>query len=146
MTGKVFFSFESGDRSRAMVVRSSCIAHDIEPTGFRDSADFAQLQAQGDKAVAEWIDGQLEGTSVTVVLVGANTCGDRWVNYEIEKSVARGNGLLGVDISKIEDYQGKTTQRCGEIPPGYKFYLWLRHDGYTNLGAWIEAAAGAAAR
>jgi hypothetical protein len=141
MTRKAFFSFEPGDRSRAMVVRSSSVANGIEPTGFLDNSDIGQLEAFGDQAVTDWIDDQLAGTTVTVVLVGAKTCGYRWVDYAIERSVERGNGLLGVDISKIEDYQGKTTQRCGEIPPGYRFYLWLRHDGYHHLGEWIETAA-----
>ncbi|MGJ7523366.1 TIR domain-containing protein [Variovorax sp. LT1P1] len=41
-----------------------------------------------------WIDNQLNGTSVTVVLVGANTHKSKWVKYEIDQSIARGNGLL----------------------------------------------------
>ena len=35
-----------------------------------------------------------------VVLVGLYTCGSRWVQYEIEQSAKRGNGMLGIDISK----------------------------------------------
>jgi len=59
------------------------------------------------------VDSQLEGTSVTVVLVGEKTCNSRWVKYEIRKSIERGNGLLGIDISKIKDLQGNTSERCG---------------------------------
>ena len=83
----------------------------------------------------------LKGTSVTVVLVGAKTCYSRWVKYEIEKSKEIGNGLLGIDISRIEDLQGNTSERCGEIPQGYPFYLWNSDDGYNNLGDWIDKAA-----
>lgn len=93
-----------------------------------------------------WIDAQLVGTSVTVVLVGAETCTSKWVAYEIEKSKERGNGLLGIDVSKIKNFQGETSERCGQIPAGYSFYLWFKEDGYTNMGAWIEAAAKAAGK
>lgn len=75
------------------------------------------------------------------MLVGEKTCKSRWVKYEIEQSIARGNGLIGIDISKIKNLQGETSERCGEIPKGYSFYLWNKDDGYTNMGSWIEAAA-----
>ncbi len=56
-----------------------------------------------------WIDSQLKGTSVTVVLVGKNTCKSKWVKYEIEKSKEIGNSLIGIDIGNIKDLQGNTT-------------------------------------
>jgi len=124
-----------------MVVRKSWVTQGREASGFIDAADFEELERQGDNAISNWIDRQLDGTSVTVVLVGAKTCGSRWVKYEIRKSIERGNGLLGIDISKIKDFDGNTTERCGQIPEGYKFYLWNNDDGYNNMGDWIEKAA-----
>lgn len=141
MARRVFFSFEYGDVSRAMVVRNSWATQVREAAGFIDSAEFEKLKKNGDDAIKAWIDGQLNGTSVTVVLVGRDTCASKWVKYEIEKSKERGNGLLGIDVSKIKDLNGNTTQRCGRIPEGYDFYLWNNDDGYHNLGDWIEKAA-----
>jgi len=146
MARKVFFSFKYQDVSRAMVVRNSWVTQGTQAAGFIDKADFEKVKRQGDQAIRNWIDRQLEGTSVTVVLVGAKTCSSRWVKYEIEKSIARGNGLLGIDISKIKDLQGNTSERCGQIPKGYKFYLWNNDEGYKKLGGWIETAAKAASR
>ncbi len=111
-----------------------------------DAADFEKIKRQGDAAIKRWVDNQLDGTSVTVVLVGEKTCSSRWVKYEIEKSIAVGNGLLGIDISKIKDLNSNTSKRCGEIPKGYLFYLWNNENGYANMGDWIEAAATAAGR
>jgi MTH538 TIR-like domain (DUF1863) len=146
MARRVFFSFEyENDVSRAMVVRNSWVTQG-EAAGFIDAAAFEQLKRQGDTAVEAWIDKQLAGTSVTVVLVGKYTCSSRWVRYEIDQSAALGHGLLGIDISKIEDLSGNTTDRCGEIPKGYPFYLWFKEDGYNNMGDWIEKAAKAAGR
>ena len=146
MARRTFFSFEYGDVSRAMVVRNSWVAQGREAAGFVDAADFEELERQGDAAIQRWIDNQLKGTSVTVVLVGAKTCSSRWVKYEIETSEEVGNGLLGIDISKIKDLGGNTSERCGRIPKGYPFYLWNKADGYSNMGDWIEEAAKAAGR
>lgn len=146
MARRAFFSFKYKDVSRAMVVRNSWVTQGKEAAGFIDAADFEKVKRQGDAAIKRWIDNQLTGTSVTVVLVGQHTCASRWVKYEIEKSIAIGNGLLGIDISKIKDLQGNTSERCGEIPKGYEFYLWNKDDGYKNMGDWIEKAAKAAGR
>ena len=147
MARRVFFSFEyEHDVSRAMVVRNSWVTQGKEAAGFIDAADFEEVKRGGDVAVKRWIRNQLSGTSVTVVLVGSHTCSSRYVEYEIEQSEARGNGLLGIDVSKIKDLDGETSKRCGKIPRGYDFYLWNKRDGYNNLGDWIEWAAEAAGR
>ena len=100
MARRVFFSFKYKlDVSRAMVVRNSWVAQGKEAAGFVDAADFEKIKRQGDAAIWRWIDDQLKGTSVTVVLTGLLTCSSRWVKYEIEKSEHVGNGLLGIDIS-----------------------------------------------
>ena len=146
MARRVFFSFKYKDVSRAMVVRNSWVTQGKKAAGFIDAADFEKIKKQGDTAIKKWIDEQLEGTSVTVVLIGEKTCNSKWVKYEIKKSIEKGNGLLGIDISKIKDLQGNTSERCGQIPNGYAFYLWNKEDGYQNMGNWIEKAAQDAER
>ena len=147
MARRVFFSFKYNlDVSRAMVVRNSWVTQGKEAAGFIDAAAFEAIKRQGDQAIKRWIDNQLHGTSVTVVLVGLRTCSSRWVDYEIKRSESTGNGLLGIDISKIKNLEGETTERCDEIPKGYPFYLWNKDDGYNNIGDWIEKAAKAAGR
>jgi len=146
MARRAFFSFKYKDVSRAMVVRNSWVTQGKEASGFIDAADFEEVKRKGDTAIKNWIDSQLKGTSVTVVLVGAKTCDSRWVKYEIEKSIEIGNGLLGIDVSKIKDLQSNTSDRCGKIPKGYDFYLWNNDDGYKNMGDWIEKAAKDAGR
>lgn len=146
MSRNVFFSFKYKDVSRAMVVRNSWVTQGKNAAGFIDSADFEEVKRKGDKAIENWIDGQLKGTSVTVVLVGEKTCNSRWVKYEIAKSKEMGNGLIGIDVSKIKNLQQQTSDRCGQIPNGFPFYLWFKEDGYKNMGDWIEKAAKAAGR
>lgn len=147
MARRVFFSFKyKQDVSRSMAVRNSWITQGKEAAGFIDAADFEEVKRQGDPTIQRWIDNQLNGTSVTVVLVGEKTCSSRWVKYEIRKSREIGNGLLGIDVSKIKDLNKNTSERCGRLPSGYAFYRWNSDDGYTNMGNWIEAAAKDAGR
>ena len=141
MTRRVFFSFQyQHDVSRAMVVRNSWITQGREAAGFVDAADFEEVKKGGDAAIKRWIREQLEGTSVTVVLVGSHTCSSRYIQYEIKRSKVRGNGLLGIDVSKIKDLDERTTKRCGKIPKGYSFYHWKKDNGYENMGDWIEGS------
>ena len=144
---RVYFGFKyKDDVSRAMVVRNSWVAQGREAAGFIDAADFEEVKRRGPQAIQNWIDTQLDGTSVTVILVGAKTCTSRWVNYEIEKSIREGKGLLGIDISKIPLFDKSISGRCGEIPEGYAFYYWNNDKGYENMGDWIEKAAKVAGR
>jgi hypothetical protein len=146
MARKVFFSFKYDDVNRAMIVRNSGVIAGDQKAGFIDHADFEKVQRQGDAAVKKWIDSQLEGSSVTVVLVGENTNKSKWVRYEIEQSIARGNGLLGIDISKVPDFNRPNTECCGKMPIGYDFYRWNNDNGRENIGKWIEKAAKDAGR
>ena len=100
---------------------------------------------------------QLEGTSVTVVLIGSNTLDRKFVQYEIRKSVERGNAVIGVHINKIKDMQTLSTSIKGNVhavighyqdnSPAYfdklcdGIYDYVQEDGYTNLGKWVEKAA-----
>lgn len=146
MARKVFFSFKYDDVQRAMNVRNSNIIKGAIKSGFIDKADFEEVERQGDKAIKAWIDKQLEGTTVTVVLVGEKTNKSRWVKYEIDQSIERGNGILTIDISKIKDLNGNTTDCCNLRVNGYNHYLWNKNNGRENLGSWVEDAAVAAGK
>ncbi|MDF7795759.1 TIR domain-containing protein [Pseudomonas syringae] len=146
MARKVFFSFQYEDVHRAMNVRNSNVIESDTKVGFIDKADFEEVERQGDAAIKKWINDQLHGTSVTVVLVGATTDKSKWVQYEIEQSVARGNGIFTIDISKISDLSGKTTDCCGLRVAGSTHYQWNNGNGRENLGKWVEAAAKAAGK
>ena len=141
MARRVFFSFEyEHDVWRANVVRNSWVPQGKEAAGFIDKAEFEEVKKGGDSAIQKWIQEQLKGTSVTVVLVGSHTCSSRWVRYEIEMSKQRGNGLIGIDISGLRDARGNMSWLCDRIPHGYSFYDWVDDDGFRNLGTWIEFA------
>lgn len=146
MARKVFFSFKYEDVHRAMNVRNSNVLTGVLKSGFIDKADFEKVERAGDQAIRNWIDAQLIGTSVTVVLIGAKTDKSKWVKYEIQQSIARGNGLLTIDISKIMDLHEQTTTCCALRVKGYPHYQWNNDNGRENLGRWVEDAAAAAGK
>lgn len=160
MARKVFFSFHyDNDINRSMVVRNSWVTQGKETAGFIDKAEFEKIKRQGDTAVHNWINKQLEGTSVTVVLIGSQTLTRPFVQYEICKSLERGNAVIGVRIHSIRDmithatdYIGNTHTIIGSYSNGKPVYFDDVHDGlydyivdngYKHLGEWIEAAASA---
>lgn len=142
MARKVFFSFHyDRDSWRVSQVRNCNVVSGYDKNPFLDRAKWETVKRSGDAAIKRWIDEQLKGTSVTVVLVGRETASRRWVKYEIAKSIERGKGLLGIDISKIRNQAGETDETgTNPLPRGYPYYRWNKDDGRSNLARWIEAA------
>lgn len=158
MPRRVFFSFHySNDINRSMTVRNSWLTQGKEAAGFIDEAAFEQVKRQGDAAVHRWIDKQLEGTSVTIVLIGSETLNRPFVQYEICKSLQRGNAVIGVHINGIKDMRTLMTATKGNThtvigyyddkSPAYfdsicdGIYDYITQNGYANMGTWIESAA-----
>ncbi|BCM94156.1 hypothetical protein IAD21_06059 [Abditibacteriota bacterium] len=144
MARKVFFSFHyTRDSWRVSKVRNSNVVGTYDKSPFYDKAEWEKIKKSGDAAVKKWIDEQLKGTSVTVVLIGKETSSRKWVKYEIAQSIALGKGLLGIDITKITDREGNVEAGPGTnpLPAGYPVYKWNNEKGAENLGKWIEKAA-----
>ncbi len=158
MARRVFFSFHfERDSWRAGQVRNSWITKpDREAAGFWDAAAWEAVKKKGDAAIKDWIEKQLKGTSVTAVLIGAETSTRKYVGYEIEQSYTKGNGMLGIYIHRMKDQNGNTDKK-GDNPLDnwgitvdgqkktladiYPTYDWVGDDGYENLAEWVENAA-----
>lgn len=160
MARRLFFSFHyAQDVRRIVQVRNSWVVRAKgEAQPFYDAANFedAKKRAGG---IEKWIEEQLKGTSVTVVLFGAATYEREWVQHEIKRSHELGKGILAIDIHKIKDPQlgagskGRNPLDYWQTEQGgrkvsfssiYKTYDWVDNDGYNNLATWVEVAAKAA--
>lgn len=107
MAKRCFFSFHYQDviDFRANVVRNHNITKD-DNGGFFDASIWESSKKQGESTLKRLINGGLDNTSVTVALIGSQTYARRWVQYEIMKSIERGNSLLGIYINGIKGKDG----------------------------------------
>ena len=162
MARRVFFSFHyDGDVRRVVQVRNSWVVRRHgEAQPFYDKAAFEEAKNRVG-GIEQWIEDQLKGTSVTVVLFGAETYERPWVRHEIKRSYQLGHGLLAIDIHNINDpldgraQQGKNPLDYWRVKQNgravlfsslFRTYDWMHDDGYNNMPRWIEAAAHAAGR
>lgn len=151
---QTFFSFHfERDAWRAGQVRNSWVTKDRLAAGFWDAAKWEEVKLKSEEKIKAWIDEQMAGTSVTVVLIGKETSSREYVAYEIQRSIELRKGLLGVRIHDLKRPKpgspGETevdTAGDNPLPKGYPVYDWVKDDGRANLGQWIEDAAKAAGR
>lgn len=142
MAHRTFFSFHyEQDVWRASIVRNSATTKPNIDAEFIDASLWEEAKRKGDDAIRRLINSGLFNTTVTAVLIGSQTSYRRWVRYEIERSLARGNGLFGIYIHNIKDRNGNTAPRGNNpLPYGYTTYDWVYDDGYNNLGSWVDKA------
>lgn len=153
MSRKVFYSFHyKRDAWRAGQVRNCNAIADEDEYGVIDAVEWETIERAGAEAIKRWINEQLQNTSVTAVLIGAETSEREWVNYEIRRSWERGNALVGIRIHGIKD-QDCQTDSAGKNPFDniflkdgtalsliFKTYDWDGNDGRENMTAWVEEA------
>jgi hypothetical protein len=148
MARRVFFSFHyQRDIWRVNQIRNIGEIVGTSAAGFHDCSLWEEAQEKGDAAVKALIDEGLKNTSVTVVCIGAKTAGRKYINYEINQSIARGNGLVGIQIHHLKDKSGNTDD-AGATPSalssaGAKVYKYANHDALKKR---IEEAAADAGR
>lgn len=131
MARNVFYSFHYvPDNWRASQVRNAGVLEGNQPCS---DNDWESITKAGEKEIQKWIDGQLSGRSCAVVLIGANTAGRKWINYEIEKAWNDKKGLLGVHIHNLLDANQKQTTK-GSNP----FATFTLNEGKTKLSSVVK--------
>ena len=136
MPKRVYFAFHYQDviDFRANVVRKHNFTKGVEAAGYYDHSIWEESKKKGNLALKRMINGELDNTSVTAVLIGSHTYSRRWVRYEIVKSIERGNSLLGIHINSIS---GKD-QMTKVLGPNPFQYLGLRISADGKTGTPIE--------
>ena len=157
MARRAFYSFEYlKDNWRASQVRQMGV---IDGNINVISNEWEQVARQTESAIRRWIDDQMKGKSVVIVLVGATTAGRKYVDYEITTGWDTGKGVLGIHIHNLLDTDSKKATK-GKSPfvhigmkNGKKLsnYASVYDPPYSdskqvykyindNLADWIEAA------
>jgi hypothetical protein len=143
MARRVFFSFHyQRDVWRVNQIRNIPNVTGCASAGFQDASLWEEAKKKGEAAIKKLIDEGLKNTSVTVVCIGAKTAGRKYINYEIEQSINRGNGIIGIQIHDVKDSNGNT-DTVGNTPHkitanDYNVYKYVSHE---KLAKRIEEAA-----
>jgi MTH538 TIR-like domain (DUF1863) len=143
MARRVFFSFHhDNDIFRANQVRNSNVVIGADVAGFFDHSEYEDAKKKGQAAIQKMIDRHLDGTSVTVVLIGTNTAERPWVKYEIQQSIARNNGLLGIQIHHLTDHYGRPSYAgpTPVVPANVPFPVYAWDRDVARFSREIEAA------
>ena len=156
MARRVFFSFHfKPDNWRASQVREMGV---IEGNRAVSDNDWEEITGGGDEAIKKWINGQMEGKSCAIVLIGSKTAGRKWIKYEIKKAWNDGKGVLGIYIHNLEDKDGNQSSK-GKNPiddleldgeevskfakayePPYSTGKYFYEHIKDNLEDWVEKA------
>lgn len=148
MPRRVFFSFHyQRDIWRINQIRSIPNVTGCAAAGFQDGSLWEEARKKSDAAIMKMIDDALYNTSVTVVFIGNQTANRKFIKYEIEQSIERGNGIVGIQIHHLEN-QKNETDSPGATPKlladhGFKVYKYVDHEKLANR---IEEAAIAAGK
>ncbi len=122
--------------------------------------EWERITRGGDAAIQRWIDSQQYGTSCNVVLIGENTAGRKWINYEIRSAWNDKKGVVGVYIHGLKDLDGYqsskgrnpfehftlegTGKKLSSVVKAYNPPYTNSKDVYgyinDNLADWIEEA------
>jgi len=153
---RAFCSFHyKPDNWRASQVRNMGVVEGNRPAS---DNDWETITKGGDSAIKRWIDDQMSGKSVVIVLIGANTAGRKWIKYEIKKGWDDGKGVLGVYVHNLKDNDGNQSSK-GRNPfddvtvdgkklstivkaydPPYSTSMYVYDHIKENLADWIETA------
>src|SRR5438270_3712285 len=109
MARRVFFSFHyKPDNWRASQVRNMGVVEGDAPVS---DNDWETITKGGDAKIQKWIDDQLSGKSCAIVLIGTNTAGRKWINYEIIQAWNTKKGVLGIYIHNLQNSEEKQSTK-----------------------------------
>lgn len=158
MSRKVFLSFHfANDSHRVSQVKNMGV---IENQRILSSNQWEDVKAGGKSKIEKWIDDEMTGKSCAVVLIGSQTAGRSWVEYEFKKAWSDGKGVVGVYVHNLKDLSGNQSAKglnpfsgftVGEDkksfdsvvkahdPPSTDSKVVYAHIA-TNLEKWVEEA------
>lgn len=144
---RVYFSFDyERDLERVKKVYRLPNVVAGAAAGFHSTQVWQTAARRGENAVHGLVRDALNNTSVTVVCLGHMSAYGKYLTYEIESSLDRGNGLVGIQINHLTDRNGIVDPE-GYLPPvikiaGYKVY---KYTNPRDLATWIREAEELAA-
>jgi hypothetical protein len=109
MARSVFYSFHyQRDCWRVQQIINMGV---VEGQPLLTAQDWESVKKKGKAAIETWIKEKMAYKAATVVLIGSQTAGREWVQYEIAYAWDSGKPLVGVRIHGLADKDGKVDSR-----------------------------------
>jgi hypothetical protein len=106
----VFISFDHEDLNEVNLLRGQA-KNDKVDLQFDDHSVKEAFDSTNSDYIKRQIREKIERCSVTVVYLSDKTASSKWVNWEIEESIKRGKGVIGV-------YKGDKAP--AHVPPAFQ--------------------------
>ena len=119
MARRIFISFQHDDRMQAQGFNLLRWNPNV-PVEFVGRHLLSPVESEDPEYIRRKIREQLDGISLTVALIGRNTANSEWVDFEIRESMARGKGLLGIQVKDA----GKVDAPPALVEAGAKIIDW----------------------
>lgn len=104
----VYFSFDyNRDVHRVNQIRNMSGIQARSAAGFTDATFWNDALKKGDSHIAQIIQEGLKNTVATIVCIGATTAQNKYVEYEINQSLKRGNAIIAITIHHLPNDQMK---------------------------------------
>ena len=160
MPRNVFFSFHhKRDIIRVSRIRN-CGTFTDEGQPFLDKAEWEKIKSTGDAKIKNWIDAQMERTSVLIACIGNEYFKRKWARYEIRKAYLEKRGIVWIYVHQMKNFESTGYPSYDEkgvnpldtfyfVENGKQIYLssifstydWEKDNGKANIERWIEEAA-----
>ncbi|HEV2153001.1 TIR domain-containing protein [Bradyrhizobium sp.] len=141
---RVFVSYHHGG-DQAFYDKFSSVFHDAYETIYDNSLERAIDSDNAEYVRRRIREDFIKGTSCTIVLVGAQTWGRKYVDWEIDASLEMNHALIGVRLPTAPVSGGKVTvpgRLHDNIVSGYA--LWESWESVTSGAAKLDACIAAA--
>jgi hypothetical protein len=139
MTRRVFISYQHVDQMKARGLNLMTYNKNVN-IDFTGRHLLDPVKSHDADYIARKIKEQITGSSATIVLIGKNTAGSTWIDKEIQWSIEKGNGIIGIRIDADAAIPG------GLVEYGAEILDWYKPGDVNQFDEAIERAIAATSR
>ncbi|MCP4438512.1 MAG: hypothetical protein GY810_06165 [Aureispira sp.] len=138
-----FFSFHfSHDFDRICTVTDTWLKQpNTSMTPFISTAQIIEMMKEGLPAILRWVNEEVAKSDAVVLLIGSQTEGRYFIEYEIQQAILQQKPIYGIHINQVPDKSGKTEAKSlSPLPSLCSHYDWQEDNGAEHILDWTKRA------
>lgn len=104
MPNVCFFSFSESDRTEVLLIKGRALNPNYSGLNFRVKDLLIRWDTTDPAVIRQAISKAMDGTSRTIVFVGADTGLSRWVPEEVEMTISYGKPVYAIRVPNTSGY------------------------------------------